>query len=199
MHTPVSVLRRLAGVLALVSTVTSLQAAAPEPDLHAELRLIKDKYESAVNTGDFSQLAGLFAPDTSAVNVDGKPFRTIDDLKATLEAYRSAFPGIAFHVVLAPEPSQIYGDIAVAHGTIQQEVTTGSSHYTLPGTWTAVLRRANGTWKLIRAQGTIDPFANSIVEAQLDHTRWVYGGIALFAGLVMGLGLGRVRGNTQRS
>lgn len=186
--------RRLMSAIALplAFLTPNLQAAsAAEEKLHEELRELKTKYEKAVNTGDYAPLASLFGPDTTGVVVDNRPFKTFAELQAIDAKFRADFPGLVYRVTVNPELSQLYGDIAVAHGTADEYVKTSAGEFTYTSRFTAVLRRTESGWKLIRSQVTMDPFRNSIVAHFLSQTRLYFGAGALAAGLLVGFLIGR--------
>jgi ketosteroid isomerase-like protein len=188
--------RRLCVVLCLLvitmCAVSTIRAATPaEEALHAELRLLKTAYEKAVNTGDFSPLETLFAPDTTGVVVDNRLFKSFAELKAIDQKFRADFPGLVYRVTLKPELSQLYGDIAVSHGTADEYVKTDAGEFTYTSSFTAVLRRTANGWKLIRSQVTMDPFRNSVVEHFLSKTKTYFGLGGIAIGALLGILVGR--------
>jgi hypothetical protein len=180
-------LPRLA-LLLLTATLTPLRADLPsEESLHAELRQWKATYEKAINTGDLSPLEPLFTPATTGVVVDNQSFKSFAELQAIYTKFHADLgPNLQYRVSLTAEPSQIFGDLAVAHGTNDETVTTGAGEFTYTSTWTAVLRRVDGHWILIRSQATMNPFHNSVVAYFLAKTRNYYGLGGALAGLVVG-------------
>jgi len=191
--------RRIGAVLSLVAIIPcafpALQAAtAADEKLHEELRQLKAAYEKAVNTGDFAPLESLFAPDTTGVVVDNRPFKSFAELKAIDERFRADFPGLVYRVTLKPELSQLYGDIAVAHGTADEYVKTSAGEFTYTSSFTAVMRRTDAGWKLIRSQVTMDPFRNSVVQHFLSRTKTYFGLGGLALGAIAGFLIGRASG-----
>ena len=54
--------------------------------------------------------------------------------------------------VIPTKKSEIYGNIAIAYGTGTEVVTTGDGDiYTISPLWTAVCRKTEGEWKVLRA------------------------------------------------
>ena len=84
------------------------------------------------------------------------------------------------------------GDLAIAHGTAEEFVKTSAKEFTYISSWTAVLRRTDTGWKLVRSHVTMDPFRNSIVTFLQKKSSLTYGLTALVAGLTLGLLLGTV-------
>ena len=185
--------RRIVAVFSM--TVIALHAPTPsEEKLHEELRLLKTAYEKAVNIGDFTPLETLFSPDTTGVVVDNRPFKSFAELKAIDERFRADFPGLVYRVTLKPELSQLYGDLAVSHGTADEYVKTSAGEFTYTSSFTAVLRRTEAGWKLIRSQVTMDPFRNSVVQHFLSRTKTYFGLGGLALGAIAGYFIGRAAG-----
>jgi hypothetical protein len=159
-------------------------------DPHAELRELKAVYEKAIASGDLSPLESLFDADSSGVTVDNQSFRTFAELKAIYATFHAKFPGVVYQVSLDAEPSLIEGNLAIARGTAKEYVKTADAEFIYPSSWTAVLRRTDSGWKLVRSQVTMDPFRNSIVSFLQKKAVLTYGlgGIAL--GLALGVFLG---------
>jgi ketosteroid isomerase-like protein len=185
--------------LALGFSARPLHAQNDE-NLHAELRILNTEYENAVNSGDLSPLASLFTPATSGVVVENQEFKTLADLKDIYARFNAGFPGTVYHIKMNPEPSQIYGNIAVAHGTCQETVKMPAGSFDYTSTWTAVLRRDDGKWTLIRSQVTMDPFGSSIVKFLVHKAETYFGlggaGIGLLLGLLLGRMLVKKQGST---
>lgn len=182
-----------AAVTVLCLLPLAVRAASPaEEKLHAELRELRAVYEKAIATGDLSPLEPLFAPDSSGVAVDNQPFKNFAELKGIYDRFRAQFPGVVYRITLQPELSQLYGDIAVAHGTAEENVKTAAGEFPYPSRFTVVLRRTDQGWKLVRSQMTMDPFRNSVVQHFLSRTKLYFGLGALAAGALVGFIIGRV-------
>lgn len=166
------------------------RAQTPE-DLHAELRQLKTTYENAITSGDLTPLAAFFDAGSSGVTVDNQTFRTFAELQAIYDRFHADFPGVVYRITLDAEPSLLSGNLAVAHGTAEEFVRTDAAEFTYTSHWTAVLRRTDGGWKLVRSQVTMDPFRNSIVSFLQRKVALTYGlgGIALGTALGLFLGL----------
>lgn len=182
-------------VLVSLGFLLASATAAEDPAVHDELRKLKTVYENAINSGDLSALEPLFEPGSSGVVVDNQLFKSSAELKAIYGRFQAAFPGVVYRIKLNPEPSLIFGNVAVAYGTGEEYVKTKEGEFTYTSSFTAVLRRdAQQQWKLIRSQVTMDPFNNSVVQHFLSRTKLYFGGGALVAGLIGGFILGRLSG-----
>jgi ketosteroid isomerase-like protein len=175
------------------SSVAPTAASLPdEESLHQELRGMKKIYEDAVNSGDLKTLAPVFGPQTSGVVATNEEFHTLDEMQQIFDRFKSTLgPGYTYRVTLNPERSLIYGDIAVCRGTSDEYVKSGNGHeFNLTTRWTAVLRRENGQWHLLRSQVSMDPFHNPVTEYFFASVKKIYGGGGLAIGLVVGILLG---------
>jgi ketosteroid isomerase-like protein len=186
-----------------VSPAAAAPGTAPPPDeeaLHQELRGMKKIYEDAVNSGDLKTLAPVFGPQTSGVVATNEEFHTLDEMQEIFNRFKNSLgPGYTYRVTLNPERSLIYGDIAVCRGTSDEYVKISNGHeFNLTTRWTAVLRRENGQWHLLRSQVSMDPFHNSVTEYFFASVKKIYGGGGLAIGLVAGVLLGYlVRGRKK--
>ncbi len=184
-------LRFIAGFALLALTLTSTHAQSPT-DLRAELRQLKTTYETALASGDLTHLEPLFDAETSGVTVDNQSFHSFAELKAIYDRFHAAFPGVVYRVKLDAEPSLLSGNLAVAHGTADEFVKTSAGEFTYTSTWTAVMKRTDTGWKLVRSQVTMDPFNNSIVTFFEKKARVTYGLGGLVLGAALGMLLNRV-------
>ena len=183
------VARRFAGVVLIATVICAplrVWAADENDKAHDELRQLKTLYETAINTGDLAPLEALFTPESSGVVVDNQPYRSFAELKAIYDRFHATFPNVVYRVKLDPQLSQLFGDIAVASGSCEEYVKTAAGEFTYTSTWTAVLRKTNGQWKLVRSQVTMDPFSNSIVRHFQAKSKQMYGGGGLLLGLLVG-------------
>ncbi|MCX6953886.1 MAG: nuclear transport factor 2 family protein, partial [Verrucomicrobia bacterium] len=178
-------LATLLAVAALFRWAVPLHAE-DEAKLHDELRQLRTVYENAINSGDLTPLAGLFSPGSSGVVVNNQTFTSLAELKAIYEKFRGSFPGVVYRIKMDAAPSQIYGDIAVAHGTCEESVKLPVGDFSYTSNWTAVLRRVGGQWTLIRSQVTMDPFGSSIVDYLIRQTKLWFGLGGAVGGLVIG-------------
>ena len=153
---------------------------------------MKKIYEDAVNSGDLKTLAPVFGPQTSGVVATNEEFHTLDEMQQIFDRFKSTLgPGYTYRVTLNPERSLIYGDIAVARGTSDEYVKISNGHeFNLTTRWTAVLRRENGQWHLLRSQVSMDPFHNPVNEYFFASVKKIYGGGGLALGLILGIPLG---------
>lgn len=177
---------------AVIASVLRAQSSVDEASLHQQLRELKTTYETAINSGNLTPLEKYFDPKSSGVTIDNQTFHSFAELKGIYDGFHTRFPGVVYRVALTAEPSLLAGDLAVAQGTSEEYVKTSSGEFTYTGTWTAVLRRTNDGWKLVRSQMTMDPFGNSIVRFFQQRLRLTFGIGGLVLGALVGFVLGRL-------
>ena len=201
---PISAISKLILAISLL-VVTELQPAAAEtppselvnttlPDektLHQELRDLKKIYENAVNSGDLSSMAPVFGSQTSGVVALNQEFHTLAEMQKIFDDFKKTLgPNYIYRITLDPEPSLIFGNIAIARGTSDEYIKSNSHEFNLTTRWTGVLRRDNGQWHLLRSQVSMDPFHNSVIDYFFTSVKKIYGGGGLVIGLVLGISLG---------
>ncbi len=178
----------------LLAGTNLLRAADDEAD-HAALRIIKDTYEQAIDSGDLTKLAPYVAENATGVMVTGeevKGFSGLQDYWARIQKLIGA--GGKYQVTVQPNRSDLFGDTAIGHGTTEDVVTTGSGKtYKFNSYWTALCRKQNGQWKVLRLQATMDPVSNPFVTAQIHASRLIFGAGGLLSGILIMLGFTLLR------
>lgn len=180
------------GTLSGVATTTSITASAAvnaDEPAHEALRQIRATYEQAVATGDLQPLRALFTADTSAVMTLGHEIKTFEELEQHWNYVRGLIgPGGTYTTKLNPQPSLIFGDIAVARGTSDDVVKTSEGReFRFNSTWSAVCRRIDGQWKVLRLHASMDPVTNVFATTFLQRAKIIYGGGGLAVGAIIGL------------
>lgn len=188
-------LRCLIPVLAIFGLSFATAADTPAGDAaHAALREIRATYEKAASTGDLAPLKELFAPETSAVMTLGTEVKSFAGLEEHWAHVRGLLgEGGTYQTTLNPEPSLIFGDIALARGTSDDVVRTGDGReFRFQSKWTAVCRQIDGHWKVLRLHASMDPVNNVFTAAFLQNTKLLYGFGGAVLGIVLGFILGRL-------
>lgn len=162
--------------------------AGDEAD-HDALRALVPMYEQAANEGKPELLKPYLDPEFSGVMVTGEEV----DGFASLEAYWAKIQklmgnGGQYHVrVNVATRSILSGDLAVAHGTTSDDVITSrGKDYRFEGRWTAVCRKQDGQWKVLRVHGSMDPVFNPFVVAAVQASSISVGVITGIVCLVIG-------------
>ncbi|HXG52521.1 MAG TPA: nuclear transport factor 2 family protein [candidate division Zixibacteria bacterium] len=155
----------------------------------AALAKIRSLYEEVVKSDDLTRLMPHLAPDVSAVTPTGEEVKTPQELQAYFKKIWGMIgKGGSYEVKVHLTRTDLYGDIAVSHGTTDELIRPASGgEYRFPMLWTAVSRRDSDGWKVIRLHGSIDPLANVFVQAQLEAVKWAYGSGGLIAGIALGM------------
>ncbi len=155
---------------------------------HQALRAIKSLYEDAIQSNNLEKLRPHVADDFSGIMVTNEAVEGMEEMKKYWDQIKKLMgEGGSYTVIVEPERSWIHGDLALAKGSTQDLVKTGSgTEYTFQSRWTALLQKENGTWKLLRIHGSMDPLKNAFVLAEIRATRWLAGGIMLAVGLLVG-------------
>ncbi len=178
------------GVFTLLLVGISRAGYADEVEAdHNALRELKTKYEEAANQGKPELLKPYLDPEFSGVMVTGDEVNSFADLEAYWAKIQK-FLGVGgkYNVkVDVPELSVLSGNLAVAHGTTAEEVTTSrGKQIRFEGRWTAVCRKRDGEWKVLRIQGTMDPISNPFVKEAIRWASISAGTVAGIVGLAVG-------------
>jgi ketosteroid isomerase-like protein len=162
-------------------------AADQEAD-HAALRRFKPLFEQAINENRLELMRPHLDRPFSVVTYTDREFTDFDAFQARWQQTRSELlQGGRYTVTLDPDRSDIYGDVAVAHGNSDNLLVTGSGQeHRFSSHWTVVFHKVGGEWKIARAHNSLNPFDNPMLRAGVRRivTRFAVG--ALVVGLVLG-------------
>lgn len=179
------------GLLVLITAFEPrLYAFGPEEDEadHEALRQLKAVFEEAVNKNQMDLLKPYLHDPFSVVTYTDRKFTDFDVFKTAWQKRRdSLLAGGSYTVELIPDRSLLYGDTAITMGTsVNVLVTGGGDEYRFPANWTAVCRKVDGAWKIVRTHSSMDPFGNPMILARFRKAaiQFVIGG--LVGGLVLG-------------
>jgi hypothetical protein len=153
-----------------------------------KIRELKALYEEVVAANQVEKLRPYVASDFHGVLVNGREVRSFDDmLKGNQEIRELIGEGGSYKVSLTYEPGTMFGNVAVAHGTSEEVVVTGSGkRFEFRSHWLVNLIKEGDTWKLFRIQASMDPVDNVFVHDTVKYTRIFFGGGALIAGVLLG-------------
>lgn len=171
----------------------ALPVSAQEEDKQA-LRDLKAVYEKAIATKDLDLIKPHLASDFTAVMITADEVKKYDGIKAYWKKVEG-FIGEdgTYTVSVEPDDTIFQGDIAIAKGIAKEHVVRKGKTIDLVTKWTAIARKEEGKWKLVRIQATIDPVNNPIITALGKTKLWITGGVAAIAGLLIGWLLGRLK------
>jgi ketosteroid isomerase-like protein len=167
-------------------------ASGSEEADHDALRALVPLYERAANEGKPELLKPYLDPDFGGVMVTGDEvdgFASLQEFWANIQ--KMIGDGGRYHVkVNVAARSILSGDLAVAHGTTEDDVVTANGKkYHFEGRWTAVCRKKDGQWKVLRVHGSMNPISNPFVMAALRVSSLTAGAIAGIVCLIVGWGV----------
>ena len=182
---------------ALLMGLFALPAAAPPSGIgqkkddeadHQALREFKTLFEKAASENKLELMKPHLHEPFSVVTYTDREFSDFEKFKARWQKTRDEIVGIgSYKVTLLPERSEIYGDIAVAHGDSENVLITGAGNeYHFTSHWTAVFRKVDGQWKIVRVHSSLDPFGNPMVVGEVWRKVTQVGVGAGVGGLILG-------------
>ena len=183
----------------LLLTVVSAALAAPvlgqQEDDEAEhdaLRELKAVFEQAVNETQLDLLKPHLDERFSVVTYTDSSFTDFQVFKTRWQESRERLlAGGSYHVELLPERSLLLGDVALALGNSDNVLTTGGgAEYHYGSNWTAVLRKVDGQWKILRVHSSLDPFGNPMIRDGFVQAATKLGWVVGIAAFVVGLACG---------
>jgi ketosteroid isomerase-like protein len=163
----------------------------------AALRMLRTNYMEAVNSGDLSRIAPHVSKDLTAVMVTGEEVKGFDGLAAYWKKTQDLIgPGGSYHQTVNADQTDLYNDVAVSRGNTEDIVRLGNGkELRFASYWTAICRKEENAWKVIRMEATMNPVDNVFISLQLQRTKLVcgIGGIAAGAILILIINFFRCR------
>jgi ketosteroid isomerase-like protein len=155
---------------------------------HAALREFKTLFEKAASENNLDLLKPILHEPFSAVTYTDREFTDFEAFKTRWQKTRDEIVGNgSYQVTLMPERSEIYGDMALARGDSDNHlVTAAGNEYRFTSHWTAVFRKVNGQWKVVRVHSSLDPFGNPMVVGEVTRKMLQVGSAAAIGGLLVG-------------
>jgi ketosteroid isomerase-like protein len=193
MHHFVRLAMLVGSLLASASLSASLinaaeQAEEPNHADHEALRELRALFEKAASENQLDLLKPYLDQPFSVVTFTDREFTDFNVFKAQWQKTRDRLlAGGSYSVKLHPELSRLHGDVALCKGSSDNVLKTGAGReYKFNSNWTAVCRKVDGKWKIVRAHSSLDPFGNPMVLA--GATDAVIKGVAIagICGLVLG-------------
>jgi ketosteroid isomerase-like protein len=188
----------LGGVAAWAQTAPPTPAAPPAPAAadeaeHAALRQFKALFEKAVNENNMDLMKPHLHEPFSVVTYTDREFKDFEAFKARWQKTREELLGSSgrYSLTLDPDRSEIFGDIAVAHGNSDNVMVTPSGdEHRFASHWTVVFRKVDGQWKIVRAHNSLNPFDNPMLRTAVRKLVIQYSGGALVVGAILGGAVG---------
>lgn len=184
-----------------LAALLPLAASAQDAPDAATLGKLADAYEQAIRSGDVSKtgIRQSLARDFSAALPTGQIVKNYGELTKAENALRTLVGRGAVYgtVDVALDPKiEASGDLAVFSGRTENAATAqGGKSRAFTTFWTAVARREEGQWKLVRHQAVMDPASNPWhTEEAGGGPGWTWVLAAGFLGGAGGLALGLAGG-----
>ena len=185
--------------LAAQAFVSSVAAQESDEADHQALRKLKAVFEEAASENNLDLLKPFVHEEFSAVTYTDREFVDFEAFKARWQKTRDEIVGNgSYKVTLLPERSEIHGDFAIARGDSENIlINQAGKEFRFTSHWTAVCRKVDGEWKIVRAHSSLDPFGNPMLVDGVWNKILQAAGAAALGGLV-GYFLSRSRGGSTR-
>lgn len=174
----------------IIGQPSAAQAVAQNVDEadHQALRDLKKVFEKAASENNLDLLRPYVNEDFSAVTYTDREFTDFEAFKARWQKTRDEIVGNgSYKVTLLPERSEIYVDFAIARGDSENVlVNEAGKEFRFTSHWTAVCRKVDGQWKIVRAHSSLDPFGNPMLIDGVRNKILQTGAAAALGGLVVG-------------
>lgn len=106
-----------------------------------------DAGDRALMSSDVAALSGIFADDYVQYDAAGRPFtkqEILENLRSGAIRYAS--------IVSTGRVIRIFGDMAVVHGSEDDEVIFGGKQFSVRYLYLDVLQKRDGEWKVVASQ-----------------------------------------------
>jgi len=173
----------------LISCLGSEAAPSPQEEAeHAALRAMKAAYEEAVNTSNLSKFAPFLSESITGVMVTGEEVQGFPSIESYWKKIKELIgEGGSYHVTINPDRSELFGDLAIGHGSTDDVVRLpNGKELKFNSHWTAVFRKQNGSWKVLRMQATMDPVDNVFTRWKMNAAKVAFGGGGFILGTIFG-------------
>lgn len=184
-------------LLALAAPALADELTPEQQALHQQLRDLKDRLATALNSGNIDAALAETDPAISFTAMNNEVAHGRDGVKQYFQKMMTGENPIVQSMTVSFEPDQlatIHGDDnAIATGGSKAHFKlSGGLEFDLDGRWTADLVRANGKWQLAAAHYSVNMFDNPLLE-NAKRMAWMVGAGAALGGLIIGFLLGRWR------
>jgi hypothetical protein len=183
-------MRRLAALLlAGLASTAHAQAKSPQEEAeHEALRTLRRVYEQAINEEKLDLLGPHLHPEFTGVMLTGETVVGLEGLRRYWARIKDLMgEGGRYTVAVEADWSTLMGDVVLAKGITKDLVVTNRGEYRFESAWTAVLRKVDGQWKVLRIQGSMDPVTNPFVKTFMRRTALTSAGGGAAAGAALGL------------
>jgi uncharacterized protein (TIGR02246 family) len=183
----------LAACLHFAVEAVAQEATAPAEDpVHDELRAYRDQMLKAFEEKDIDTMLSLLTDDVVITVQNAETLRGHDEVRAFHE--RMSGGDEPYVEVLktdfeVDDLSIIHGgDTAIAFGKMDDHFKLRAGmEFDLHSRWTATLVKTDAVWRLAAFQVSTNMFDNGVSRLQTTWASVKSGGIALFAGIALGI------------
>jgi hypothetical protein len=126
--------------------MNSMPQALQQTDEQQILALFEAGDRALMNAG-LSELSEIFADDYVQYNAAGQPF-TKQEILDNFRKGDIRYPSI----VSTGRKIRVFGDMAVVHGSENDEVISGGRRFKVRYLYLDVLQKRNGEWKIVASQ-----------------------------------------------
>jgi uncharacterized protein (TIGR02246 family) len=183
--------------IVIVSMVASgffcdLVRGQDQEPVHDELRKLRDEMMAAFDAGDIDALLSHLHPDVVVTWQNAEVSRGRDGVRQfyekMMEGENSRVEKVTADLTV-DDLSILYGDdTAVAFGALDESFDLrGGLSFDLANRWTATVVRDEGRWLLAAFHVSTDMFENRLQDRLMQWNTIKSGGIALAAGVLLGL------------
>jgi ketosteroid isomerase-like protein len=172
----------------------------PQEAEHEALRGIKAAFENAVNNNQMELIEPFLDKDFSVVTFTDREFSDFEKFKERWQKTRTEMlEGGTYSIKLVPDRSQIIGDIAITKGNSENVMINGNGQeFKFSAHWTAVCRKTDGKWRILRGHNSLDPFGNPMLKSGVKKMIIKTASVASVIGICIGLAIGTLIGRRKR-
>jgi hypothetical protein len=176
------------GVLITQACTSTIVAQDEDEADHQALRELKAVFEKAASENRLELLKPYVNEKFSAVTYTDREFTDFEAFKERWQKTREEIVGNgSYQVTLLPERSELYGDLAIARGDSENIlINEAGKEFRFTSHWTAVCRKVDGQWKILRAHSSLDPFGNPMLVDGVRQRMLLAAGVAALVGLIVG-------------
>jgi ketosteroid isomerase-like protein len=171
--------------------------SADTEKIHDELRAFRKELTEAVLKNDIDKQLQLVSKDVVVTWQNGETVRGRDNLKKFWEKNQGGASKVFQGYKKPPEPADLtilYGDnMGISYGTSVAQYNVLGKEIELENHWTATLVKEDGRWVIASYHVSGNILDNPLLSAAKNYL-YLVGGIALLAGLVLGLLLRSILG-----
>jgi ketosteroid isomerase-like protein len=176
----------------LVAPSSAQEQPAAEDAVHDELRSFRDQFLKAFEEKDIDAMLGLTTNDVVITVQNAETLRGHDDVR---DFHERMSGGEEPQVQLLKTDFEVDdlsiihgGDTAIAFGKMDDHFKLKAGmEFDLHSRWTAMLVKTDAGWRLAAFQISTNMFDNGVSRLQTQWASLKSGGIALVAGLLVGI------------